>query len=285
MDYLICRLFEVMLLVLCVKCLKSLPSDTFESTSTSLQQTGNENSTNIYADQRQIHNVNLTVSNQPVIGFGQDLANETSLNLYQRKDSTENDADPPYIENTSSGDILQKYITSTYETVTDEEFESSKTSIAFTNESLKDESDVTKNTATNSPEFTSTQNVDRHVPYFVSNNEMKALVLTHDNGRQRMPFQHHLQLVPMEDEPFGTFIMKDNRLLVSVLIPIGVGTIGAAMIVVTVLSLRYIARRRAVGVMPINDDVIVNKHESSVASISGEQTDRVFLLIGEEDDI
>ncbi|WAR19140.1 hypothetical protein MAR_000978 [Mya arenaria] len=228
MDSYSCRLIEVTLLVLCVKCLRALPSVAFESTSTSLQQNGNENSTNIDTDQRQINSVNMTnISNQSVMDFGQDLANETSLNLYHRNASTENVAGPPYMVNTSSDDILLNYFTSTYETVTDEEFESSKTTIAFTNESLKDDSDVTKNTATNSPQFTSTQNVDRHVPYFVSNNEMKALVLTHDNGRQRMPFQHHLQLVPMEDEPFGTFIMK----------------------------------------------------------ISEEQTDRVFLLIGEEDEL
>ncbi|WAR19137.1 hypothetical protein MAR_000975 [Mya arenaria] len=91
--------------------------------------------------------------------------------------------------------------------------------------------------------------------------------------------------VPMDDEPFGTVIMKDNRFMVSVLIPIGVGSIGAAMIIVTVLSLRYIARRRAVGDMPVNDDISVNEQPSRVGSISGEQTDRVFLLLGEEDEI
>ncbi|XP_061174265.1 uncharacterized protein LOC133183322 [Saccostrea echinata] len=49
---------------------------------------------------------------------------------------------------------------------------------------------------------------------------------------------HHLNLVPMEDSPFGNLLWKDKKYLMSVLVPISIGVVGAACII----GMAYIAR-------------------------------------------
>lgn len=49
---------------------------------------------------------------------------------------------------------------------------------------------------------------------------------------------HHLNLVPMEDSPFGNLLWKDKKYLMSVLVPISIGIVGAACII----GMAYIAR-------------------------------------------
>ncbi|WAR19139.1 hypothetical protein MAR_000977 [Mya arenaria] len=282
MDYLSCRMFQWTLLVVSFDYLRALSSNNDSATLQS-EQTVHRNVSDIYSVRSNLNSVNVTVLNNSFSDFDQSFGNETNSNLEQRHSSTSYESGLTSIGNIT-GYILAGNSSKNYENVT-EEYELYNTTLVEHTTPYDDERVDMANISTKSSEHTSTTEIDLNVPYFVHNDQMKKMVLTHENGHQRMPFQHHLQLVPMDDEPFGTVIMKDNRFMVSVLIPIGVGSIGAAMIIVTVLSLRYIARRRAVGDMPVNDDISVNEQPSRVGSISGEQTDRVFLLLGEEDEI
>ncbi|KAH3845188.1 hypothetical protein DPMN_087463 [Dreissena polymorpha] len=96
-------------------------------------------------------------------------------------------------------------------------------------------------------------------------------------------FHHHLQLMPMDDEPFDSDLFKDHRYVLSVLVPICVVAIGAAMIMATLFSLRYIARRRVVGEFPLTDGSSMEKDAQSIARISSERTDQMLLLPVEDD--
>ncbi|KAH3845187.1 hypothetical protein DPMN_087462 [Dreissena polymorpha] len=87
----------------------------------------------------------------------------------------------------------------------------------------------------------------------------------------------------MDDEPFDTDLFKDHRYVLSVLVPIFVVSIGAAMIMMTVFSLRYIARRRAVGEFPLTNGSSMETHAQSIYRISSERTDRMLLLPFEDD--
>ncbi|XP_048737904.1 uncharacterized protein LOC125652616 isoform X2 [Ostrea edulis] len=49
---------------------------------------------------------------------------------------------------------------------------------------------------------------------------------------------HHLNLVPMEDSPFGNLLWKDKKYLISVLVPISIGIVGAGCII----GMAYVAR-------------------------------------------
>lgn len=49
---------------------------------------------------------------------------------------------------------------------------------------------------------------------------------------------HHLNLVPMEDSPFGNLLWKDKKYLISILVPISIGIVGAGCII----GMAYMAR-------------------------------------------
>ncbi|XP_045187906.2 uncharacterized protein LOC123545658 [Mercenaria mercenaria] len=126
------------------------------------------------------------------------------------------------------------------------------------------------------------QDQSKHnIPYHTSNGD--DLVRTLMLERKKIHLQHHLQLVPMEDKPLDAMMIKNQRYIISVLIPIGVGMIGAAMIVCTVLTLRKVARKRAV-TSPLDDGAEVERPNTPcISSISTETTDKVFLLLGDDD--
>ncbi|XP_076095475.1 uncharacterized protein LOC143066431 [Mytilus galloprovincialis] len=56
---------------------------------------------------------------------------------------------------------------------------------------------------------------------------------------------HHLSLVPIEDGPFGSLIWKDKKYLISVLIPIVIGIVGAACIIGMTYTARYCQKYEA----------------------------------------
>ena len=64
---------------------------------------------------------------------------------------------------------------------------------------------------------------------------------------------------------FETFQQK--RYLVTVLVPIGVGIVGAALIVCTILTLRKVARQRSLQV-PFDDAEVERSITPSVSSVS-----------------
>lgn len=97
-----------------------------------------------------------------------------------------------------------------------------------------------------------------------------------------MTIKHHLQLVPMDDEPLGTFLKENDRYIISIVVPVAVGMVGAVLIVGTVLTLRYVARQRP-RVLPLdNESSISDPPRTYVSSISAETTDSTFLLHGSE---
>ncbi|XP_053391488.1 uncharacterized protein LOC123545652 [Mercenaria mercenaria] len=113
-----------------------------------------------------------------------------------------------------------------------------------------------------------------NVPYHTHNGDDR--VQTFILERKKIQLQHHLQLVPMEDEPLGAMMFKNQRYIISVLVPIGVGMIGAAMIVCTVITLRNIARQRVM-TSPLDDcDEAERPITPSVSSVSnGHYLDKV----------
>ncbi|XP_060586518.1 uncharacterized protein LOC132742205 [Ruditapes philippinarum] len=130
------------------------------------------------------------------------------------------------------------------------------------------------------PESKAKELKPHNVPYKL--HDRKGSVQTFTLSRSKMQLQHHLQLAPMEDAPFGTMMAQEKRYLVTVLVPIGVGIIGAALIVCTILTLRKIARQRSLQV-PIDDTEVQRSITPSVSSIHTEDNDKVFLLFGDEE--
>ncbi|KAL4238446.1 hypothetical protein ACF0H5_003154 [Mactra antiquata] len=125
-------------------------------------------------------------------------------------------------------------------------------------------------------------NLPFHVPYMIHGESAEAKNFFLE-GSKRATLQHHLQLVPMEDEPLGAMMAKDQRYVISVLVPIAIGVFGAALIAGTVFSLRYVARRRAFDT-PVDDEFDTERdHEACIPSISGETTDKMFLLMGDDE--
>ncbi|XP_060586498.1 uncharacterized protein LOC132742191 [Ruditapes philippinarum] len=109
-------------------------------------------------------------------------------------------------------------------------------------------------------------------------NDAKTLLLE----EKKVMLQHHLQLVPMEDRPLDSMMLKSQRYLISVLVPIGVGMIGAVMIVCTVVILRKVARKRMVHT-PLDDETEAETSIASrISSISTGTTEKVFLLHTDE---
>ncbi|KAL5008499.1 hypothetical protein ScPMuIL_014080 [Solemya velum] len=91
------------------------------------------------------------------------------------------------------------------------------------------------------------------------------------------PVDHHLNLIPIEDGPFGSLIWRDKKYLISVLIPIGVGIAGAVFIVVMAYAVRYCHRgEHASATSPV--------HIPEVSMKSSPQTDEVILLADSTDD-
>ncbi|XP_053400799.1 uncharacterized protein LOC123545659 [Mercenaria mercenaria] len=125
-------------------------------------------------------------------------------------------------------------------------------------------------------------NQNKHkIPYHIITDVDPVQMLTLD--RKKIPLQHHLHLVPMEDEPFGAMMLKNQRYMISVMVPIGVGMIGAVMIVCTVITLRKVASKRIVHT-PLDDDVEAERAiTSQISSISTEMIDRGFLLFGDDE--
>ncbi|XP_033735982.1 uncharacterized protein LOC117324304 [Pecten maximus] len=85
---------------------------------------------------------------------------------------------------------------------------------------------------------------------------------------------HHLSLVPIEDGPFGSLIWKDKKYLITVLVPIGIGIIGA----VCIISMAYVVR-------------FCHRHERKMQEIRetiqkrySNQNDQVILLTNSSDD-
>ncbi|XP_052272499.1 uncharacterized protein LOC127873004 [Dreissena polymorpha] len=120
----------------------------------------------------------------------------------------------------------------------------------------------------------------QEVHYFVKQLTTTFILQPKHNPRL---FHHHLQLMPMDDEPFDSDLFKDHRYVLGVLVPIFVVAIGTAMIMATLFSLRYIARRRAVGEFPLTDGGSMEKRAQSKSEISSERTDRMLLLPVEDD--
>ncbi|CAC5413416.1 unnamed protein product [Mytilus coruscus] len=68
--------------------------------------------------------------------------------------------------------------------------------------------------------------------------------LSPNRAQHRHPM-HHLSLVPIEDGPFGSLIWKDKKYLISVLIPIVIGIVGAACIIGMTYTARYCQKYEA----------------------------------------
>ncbi|XP_060586502.1 uncharacterized protein LOC132742194 [Ruditapes philippinarum] len=112
----------------------------------------------------------------------------------------------------------------------------------------------------------------------IKNDELRGLMLE----KTKVMLQHHLQLVPMEDKPFDSQMLQSQRYMISILVPVGVGLIGASMIVCTIITLRKVANKRVVHT-PLDDDVEVERSFTAhISSISTDTTDKVFLLHTDE---
>ncbi|XP_021372641.1 uncharacterized protein LOC110462791 [Mizuhopecten yessoensis] len=93
-------------------------------------------------------------------------------------------------------------------------------------------------------------------------------------SRTRTGSLHHLSLVPIEDGPFGSLIWRDKKYLITVLVPIGIGIIGA----VCIISMAYVVR-------------FCHRHERKMQEIRetiqkryATQNDQVILLTNSSDD-
>ncbi|XP_060586499.1 uncharacterized protein LOC132742192 [Ruditapes philippinarum] len=116
------------------------------------------------------------------------------------------------------------------------------------------------------------------MPHNRKNDELKSFMLE----KTKVMLQHHLQLVPMEDKPFDSQMLQSQRYMISILVPVGVGLIGASMIVCTIVTLRKVANKRVVHT-PLDDDVDVERSMTAhISSISADTTDKVFLLHTDE---
>ncbi|XP_060586495.1 uncharacterized protein LOC132742186 [Ruditapes philippinarum] len=124
----------------------------------------------------------------------------------------------------------------------------------------------------------SSRQVEDKVPHDRKNDELRGLMLE----KTKVMLQHHLQLVPMEDKPFDSQMLQSQRYMISILVPVGVGLIGASMIVCTIVTLRKVANKRVVHT-PLDDDIEVERSMTThISSVSADTTDKVFLLHTDE---
>ncbi|KAK3600606.1 hypothetical protein CHS0354_001135 [Potamilus streckersoni] len=129
--------------------------------------------------------------------------------------------------------------------------------------------------------FESSRNVDIHEnrkSHLRHSEISKTLWLS--NGRNIHPLNHKLQLVPYEDHPFGNYLWKDKKYVVSIFIPVGLGILGALMIVVLTYSVRRCAK---------NNPAVEAAAQHITASISQDfdrRSDQINLLgHGTDEDI
>ncbi|XP_069117982.1 mucin-21-like [Argopecten irradians] len=85
---------------------------------------------------------------------------------------------------------------------------------------------------------------------------------------------HHLSLVPIEDGPFGSLIWKDKKYLITVLVPIGIGIIGA----VCIISMAYVVR------FCHRNERKMQEIRETIQKRYSNQNDQVILLTNSSDD-
>lgn len=101
----------------------------------------------------------------------------------------------------------------------------------------------------------------------------------HPSTRGKLPkhhkAMHHLSLVPIEDGPFGSLIWKDKKYLISVLIPIVIGIIGAACIIGMTYTARYCQKY----------EMKIREIRSSVTNQTPPNNDQIVLLADSSDEL
>lgn len=107
----------------------------------------------------------------------------------------------------------------------------SQTTDANTQPLTKDDA-ITLSTTSSSQtqEKTTPEQVLHHFTGFAQNVPVRSQYPHHNH--------HHLNLVPMEDSPFGNLLWKDKKYLISILVPISIGIVGAGCII----GMAYMAR-------------------------------------------
>lgn len=100
-------------------------------------------------------------------------------------------------------------------------------------------------------------------------------LLLKGNHHHQHNTMHHLSLVPIEDGPFGSLIWKDKKYLISVLIPIVIGIVGAACIIGMTYTVRYCQKY----------ETKIREIRSTITHQTQSNNDQIVLLTDSSDEL